>query len=950
VLQSWSGLLYCCLDGASVLKALLEALRVNSLETQEAILGMLRMLLALGPTATESSANSDRTDATQSPGTQRKERSVFNICDSYFLLLTIVLLDNGLLDALLHLIEERSPLTSSAIDLLQKLSDNAKHSLPAEYMHRIHALPEVFQMRFTGTSENGCMSERERASSIFSTLEEHSFRHYTQWQLLNRRLRSSSITTQCRTNAQVDDTTFRTLLLEANVLSSKDFAKWNVEALQSLFESVLVNAKRLEEAMRASKLVRRVLSFYHPFAMRFSATARTQSNLRFVKLGCTVIETLLTTKEGARFLGDDQLLKDIGDCLSTDVMSEQRFKDTLVSGYFDMLGILSSKVEGRQLMAQANIYTALTRLQDRRMRIDLMQSILSNIDFTCEGQNRLLLSRAMSSHSRTLREFAIRKTCEIIMADPQRWSIRLLVNALYDTVIENRDLASSLLLRACTQSDRILEMVVSMKPKLDQCLHSLFLKFLSTERGFDFLKDGDYIDREMDDWYNYRNLVYSSQLEAKMVTAFDAQGGDDQQRWGGDVPPHFYGELVKTKEGCALLESRGHFFDFVRFVRTHASEESDHEVLQKVKSILWALAHIGTSTGGLPLLEREEVIAIMIWIAENSSVSSLRGASYFALNLIASTEAGAELIQDAGWRISVSTALHRGDVYAFCMPSQDFLRLPRWTVQHPSLPPPSSIDSSLSKVHQMILKHVAGLGNSIIAAKASRSLARLKQRYPSSFRLDGVGKEAGEKSSNMMESEVLFTQILHLLDTRPFRQSIRRYLWELFDFDLDFDLVQRLLLIRKAFEDEEDAVSFPQEESSVGSANSGRTQADGNRIQHGHKTNSHFFDEEDMTDASESDDSDEARLGRREGPPGSPASERRVHRTEKSRTMPAVFSPSKDDTRRSRIPHAHANANGRKRRPNTPKKTEAKDPTRRIVGGFSVHEDGNEGAQIGRDA
>lgn len=69
----------------------------------------------------------------------------------------------------------------------------------------------------------------------------------------------------------IDDQTFRNQLLESNVIGSKDFLKWNRNSLGELFEGgPLLNPKRLDEAMRASKFMKRVLGFYAPFAYKFS--------------------------------------------------------------------------------------------------------------------------------------------------------------------------------------------------------------------------------------------------------------------------------------------------------------------------------------------------------------------------------------------------------------------------------------------------------------------------------------------------------------------------------------------------------------------------------------------------------------------------------------------------------------------------------------------------------
>lgn len=60
----------------------------------------------------------------------------------------------------------------------------------------------------------------------------------------------------------------------------------------------------------------------------------------------------------------------------------------------------------------------------------------------------------------------------------------------------------------------------------------------------------------------------------------------------GTVPPHFYGELTKTEEGCHLLREKGHFVEFSQFIRQHGLEASDSDLLNKLKSVLWAVVSL----------------------------------------------------------------------------------------------------------------------------------------------------------------------------------------------------------------------------------------------------------------------------------------------------------------------------------------------------------------------
>jgi rapamycin-insensitive companion of mTOR len=102
----------------------------------------------------------------------------------------------------------------------------------------------------------------------------------------------------------------------------------------------------------------------------------------------------------------------------------------------------------------------------------------------------------------------------------------LLLTQLYDPAVEVRGLAVTFLREACEVSD-VLHVVVEMQPMLDHLGdigHPLLLKwvvvqnvymadltvvyrFMSTPVGFRYLYSADYIDREMDVWFNVRCMT-----------------------------------------------------------------------------------------------------------------------------------------------------------------------------------------------------------------------------------------------------------------------------------------------------------------------------------------------------------------------------------------------------------------------------------------------------------
>jgi rapamycin-insensitive companion of mTOR len=87
-----------------------------------------------------------------------------------------------------------------------------------------------------------------------------------------------------RIGMQIDDTSFRNQLIESGVLSSKDHTKWNFETLTVLLEGPLLSPKRLEEATRGSKFIRRVVHFFYPFNYKYSDMSNTKVSYR-MRLG-----------------------------------------------------------------------------------------------------------------------------------------------------------------------------------------------------------------------------------------------------------------------------------------------------------------------------------------------------------------------------------------------------------------------------------------------------------------------------------------------------------------------------------------------------------------------------------------------------------------------------------------------------------------------------------------
>lgn len=169
-----------------------------------------------------------------------------------------------------------------------------------------------------------------------------------------------------------------------------------------------------------------------------------------------------------------------------------------------------------------------------------------------------------------------------------------------------------------------------------------------------------------------RNDTYVTLIEASLSRAFSVQYGrarsnsQEQSRSEdlGTVPPHFYRELTRTAEGCRLLQVSGHFHEFVAIIRASWACE-DQETMLKVKGCLWAVGNVGSMEFGAPFLEETDAVALIVKIAENSGITTMRGTAYFVLGLISRSVHGMEILLEHGWDTPTDSL---GRSLGYCLP------------------------------------------------------------------------------------------------------------------------------------------------------------------------------------------------------------------------------------------------------------------------------------------
>jgi len=273
------------------------------------------------------------------------------------------------------------------------------------------------------------------------------------------------------------------------------------------------------------------------------------------------------------------------------------------------------------------------------------------------------------------------------------------------------------------------------------------------------LTETNFIAQEMELWKNEKNTAYVVTVERVLSEAFSPSIYKHRETdHGGDgvyLPPHFFGELGKTKEGCEILESTNHISEFI------ACLKSDGNPLEK-KSALWALGNIGSSKTGFKFIENG-VLETIVKMAENSSCLSIRGTCFYVLGMISHIDTGRDKLASFGWEspsnpnswISLPKNINKSN----------FFRIPSY--QHVgSFATSNQIQypEDNNETRQEILTAVGHLSNFISAESASRTLKRIKASNPEHF----------------MSASLLYS-VFKLLGTYKFRLPVRRFVYDIFD-------------------------------------------------------------------------------------------------------------------------------------------------------------------------
>ncbi|KAG0239686.1 hypothetical protein BGW41_007569 [Actinomortierella wolfii] len=731
-------------------------------------------------------------------------KELFGLVDHHQSVVLTIFLEAGLLEALINLIEddgrnpkpddpERQIVVRKAMLLIPELMQLSARVLPSSKSIQIHSLAPLFKLA-TNFQDPILRHVATHAFKIIDTINGSESGIKPERQEVNQGQVDRS---QIRAASQVDEVEFRTMLLDSLVLQTKEPKNWRWPKILEIIQGPLLNPRRLDDAVRGTKFMKRLLAFYRPLNRRYSSE-KEEGKHSFTSIGCTLFNSLAMTAEGTKFLMHNKILRLIADGLSQlvpvhgqpgsdPIFSRESMENTITPGYFEMLGTLCKSKNGLKLLEKFKIFDLYYRVSELRSRDDVVKKIITSMDYQLDGHPRVILSKIMTSGYKHIRLFATQHLGNVLRTANHEfceWGIRLLTTQLYDPSLDVCQMAVKCLDDACS-NPKNLDLLIRLRPNLDHLGDvgsPLLLRFLSTSRGFHHLHEMSYIESQMDDWFMNTNRSYMIQTEIRLAKAmelsrfnpFSADGKFENdaelqlQRARQVILPHFYGELTRTEEGCHLLRMKGHFAEYARYIREHCAEYKDTAIISELKSVLWAVGNIGSTTGGLPFLEEEDLFKYIVGMAERSKVLSVKGTCFYVLGLLCKTEQGIEILEDYDWEgIVGEDKVPKG----LCLPKylDRFLDVPPWDyvrVQPPPLDIPLAKDGNA--IEQEILKYIGELSNHILTSGASKALQKLKTECPTYF-----------------SSLTLYSAVMQILGHYHYRLPVRRFILGLFDIRLE---------------------------------------------------------------------------------------------------------------------------------------------------------------------
>ena len=487
----------------------------------------------------------------------------------------------------------------------------------------------------------------------------------------------------------VDDLKFRRMVYDSKVLQTKDFQYWNWNIILELLEGPLMNKTQLEELVRSTKFIRRLLVFYRPLRMRFSNVNQgSRLSQKYIQVGCAFFKMLTINPEGIKILTEDTkivpqlaslLFKAMDEDGSPNIFSEVSLRSKVLPGYFKFIGVLTRSVAGIKVLMRWNFFTVIYKMfkVDSRICLKFLLLTLPELDLRHSTHCRTIIGMALVAPIEEVRILATKclgeglkslltseDMCEDSNCDEyrvQRFEIEMLTRQLYDLspkVVAVADQALYECILGCKKSK---ELSLSLRTFLNQMVFirsPILFEMLGHPYGFQLLNDINFVQEERMSWLKSKNKEYVSIIEAHLRQGTYSPNRLAAGRYETDrIPLHFYGCLARIENGITLISQNGDLVQFMNSIKNYidgAMKTEDAEEILETKAGLWCCGYIGSTELGIGLLDNFSLVEDIVEIALHARDTNIKFTALYTLGLISRTKEGCEILDEMGWYCSVS--------------------------------------------------------------------------------------------------------------------------------------------------------------------------------------------------------------------------------------------------------------------------------------------------------
>lgn len=351
------------------------------------------------------------------------------------------------------------------------------------------------------------------------------------------------------------------------------------------------------------------------------------------------------------------------DKLNTGVFAPKNLLNTAAMYYFAFIGAISSQKFGRELLEKTRLLQTFVDIVATTTSVEYVKLIVSCLDYSADDSlSRVALQTAVTSSIESGRKWATRFLGVLAARDVRGfsdWGMKLLLGQLADP--------SAKVIR---HTVRLLHKWI---PYYRECLpmvRNLRLEALGDAGVMlrtHLFADENFMKSNLDDTRNLFDL-WKTEFNARYVDIIDEEmkitllnvkrsldgrfarvSNDRYEKFGVDLPIHLYGCLAMHSSGQQFLNNSGEFERLLHILR-EGSVTSGFAESRDVKAALFALAHFAASPSSdainlLPI----ETVPLICRYAEMCPTLSVRGAAFWALNMIGGTKHGAERLASLGW-------------------------------------------------------------------------------------------------------------------------------------------------------------------------------------------------------------------------------------------------------------------------------------------------------------